>query len=91
MRIAFCFLSDVASYKQLNEVDKDAPLETTTEDTGDSAMPRMRRITMRSSMVQPEPNERFFVVGKKMSMTLAGLDILRLVSTVVKACGALKT
>ncbi|KAL8449328.1 hypothetical protein Emed_003209 [Eimeria media] len=78
--ISAILVADVASYKLLNEVDKDATPEERAENLAASTAPRVQRITKQ----QAKKVEQALIFGQKTALTLAGLDIINLLATLLK-------
>ncbi|KAL8454422.1 hypothetical protein Emag_001449 [Eimeria magna] len=78
--ISAILVADVASYKLLNEVDKDATPEERAENLAASTAPRVQRITKQ----QAKQVEQALIFGQKTALTLAGLDIINLLATLLK-------
>ena len=74
------WFSDVVSFKMQNELHKEELEAEKEEEPPAPAAPRVRRITRQSGQTV----ERTLMVGKKTGMTLAGLDIINLVSEPLK-------
>lgn len=81
-----CFLADVASYKRHNEVEETPEHDEPPKPTPATA-PRIRRITK----TKEETVEQALIVGKKTVMTLAGLDIVNLVSKHIQMARAVRS
>ncbi|KAL8434756.1 hypothetical protein ACSSS7_002893 [Eimeria intestinalis] len=78
--ISAILVADVASYKLLNEVDKDASPEERAENLAASTAPRVQRITKQ----QAKNVAQALIFGQKTALTLAGLDIINLLATLLK-------
>ncbi|KAL8428545.1 hypothetical protein Efla_003316 [Eimeria flavescens] len=81
MRIVSAILfADVVSYKIHNEVDKEATPEQQAQRLMPSAAPRVQRI----GKPQARKVEPSLIFGQKNVLTLAGLDIINVLATLLK-------
>ncbi|CDJ49736.1 IQ calmodulin-binding motif domain-containing protein, putative [Eimeria brunetti] len=72
-------VADVVSFKMQNELPKEEPEAEKEEEPPVPAAPRVRRITKQSGQTV----ERTLMVGKKSATTLAGLDIINLLASLL--------
>ncbi|CDI74185.1 IQ calmodulin-binding motif domain-containing protein, putative [Eimeria praecox] len=72
-------VADVVSFKIQNELPKEEHEEEKEEEPSMPAAPRVRRITKQSGHTV----ERTLMVGKKTAMSLAGLDIINLLASLL--------